>query len=63
MKAQIFAKKVMITIHPHDSMFTVLAQFGEEGDELPYPFLVEMPFDTAVRGDDHVGLPAVAEHL
>ena len=55
MKAQTFAKKVMVTIHPHDSVFTVLAQFGEEGDELPYPLLVEMPFDTAVRLRQELG--------
>jgi hypothetical protein len=37
----------MTSVHPDDHMFTVLVQFGEEGDEAPYPLLVEMPYDTA----------------
>ncbi len=49
MDAQIFAKKVIVTIHPYDNMFTLLIHLGETDDEMPYPLLVEMPFESASR--------------
>ncbi len=65
MKTQIFAKKVMVTVHPHDSAFTVLIHLGEEGDEMPYPFLVEMPFESATRLRQELGewLPLLANKI
>ena len=56
MKVEMFAKKVGVCLNPNMYLFTMMVQFGEHNDEMPYPVLVEMPFDTAERLMKELGL-------
>lgn len=49
MKVEVFAKKVGVCLNPNTHMFTMMVQFGEHDDEMPYPTLVEMSCDTALE--------------
>ena len=49
MRVETFAKEVWVSVNPCDHVYTIMVQFGEHGEELPYSTLVEMPFNTAVK--------------